>query len=104
MIYAVIKTGGKQYKVLEGETLEVEKLPLQVGDRVVFDEVLLVKKDKEVLVGTPKVDSATVKATIVADTLADKIRVLKYKAKSHYTRTIGHRQPLTKVKIDKIEV
>ncbi|OGY29040.1 MAG: 50S ribosomal protein L21 [Candidatus Woykebacteria bacterium RIFCSPHIGHO2_12_FULL_43_10] len=102
MKYAVIKTGGKQYRVSEGETLDVEKLPIESGKEVVFEDVLLVKDGDCVLVGTPRVDKASVKAAVL-DTYKDKkIRVLKYKAKSHYKRVLGHRQLLTKVRIGEI--
>ena len=96
--YAVIKTGGKQYRVSEGETLNIEKLP-HSDKELVFSDILLVKDGDQVLIGTPKVESSIVKAQVVEDFRAKKIRVLKYKAKSHYKRVLGHRQPLTKIKI-----
>lgn len=102
MKYAVIKTGGKQYRVSEGETLDVEKLPIESGKEVVFDDVLLVKDADLVVVGTPVVAKASVKAQVLDNYKDKKLRVLKYKAKSHYKRVVGHRQPLTKIKISSI--
>jgi large subunit ribosomal protein L21 len=101
--WAVIRTGGKQYKVSEGETLSVEKLDKKDGESVNFDEVLLVNTAGSLKVGKPLVEKAKVKAKIV-DTFRDKkIRVVKYKSKSRYTRTTGHRQTKTKILIEKIE-
>lgn len=101
--WAVIRTGGKQYKVAEGETLSVEKLEKKDGESVNFDEVLLVNTAGSLKIGKPLVDKAKVKAKIV-DTFRDKkIRVVKYKSKSRYTRTTGHRQTKTKILIEKIE-
>lgn len=104
MNYAVIKTGGKQYRVSEDEILNVEKLPFEKNSEVVFGEVLLVKDKDKLLIGKPKIEKAKVSALVVDNFRDKKIRVLKYKAKSHYKRVIGHRQPLTRVKIVKIEV
>lgn len=101
--YAIIKTGGKQYRVAEGEVLDVEKLGVEKGKSIDFDQVLLVKRDEEVHIGTPTLE-AKVSATILEDIKDKKIRVLKYKAKSHYKRTLGHRQPLSRIKIVKISL
>jgi len=102
-VYAIIKTGGKQYKVAEGETIMVEKLAGGEGDSVVFDQVLAVVNDGDVKVGKPFVEGAKVTAKVEAQGKARKILVFKYKAKSNYRRRQGHRQPFTKVTIEKIE-
>ena len=94
-MYAIIATGGKQYKVEEGDVIKVEKLGLEAGSEVTFDQVLLVG-DKDVKVGTPTVDGASVKATVVA------VIVYRYKRKTGYHKKNGHRQPFTQVKIEKI--
>ena len=101
-MYAVIETGGKQYRVQEGDTLFVEKLNAEVGSTVDFDKVLVVSKDGELLAGKPYVDGAKVEASVVDQGKAKKIIVFKYKAKKNYRKKTGHRQPFTKVKIDKI--
>lgn len=102
-MYAIIQTGGKQYKVAEGDTVLVEKLEAAEGDVVTFDQVLTVVKDNEVVVGKPVVDGAKVTAKVEAQGKARKILVFKYKAKSNYRKRQGHRQPFTKVVIEKIE-
>ncbi|HEY8431336.1 MAG TPA: 50S ribosomal protein L21 [Sandaracinaceae bacterium] len=98
MSYAVIKTGGKQYRVAEGDRIRVEKLPGEVGAEVSFDEVLMVGGDK-VAVGTPFVPGATVKAKIVAQDRGKKIIVFKYRRRKNYRRKTGHRQPYTELLI-----
>ena len=100
-MYAVIATGGKQYKVSEGETIRVEKLGAEAGSTYTFDQVLLVSGD-EVKVGEPTVAGATVEATVVGDCKAKKGIVYKYKRKTGYHKKNGHRQQYTEVKIDKI--
>lgn len=102
-MYAIIRTGGKQYRVSEGDVLEVEKLNVQEGDEVVFDDVLTVVSDGDVKVGKPTVEGAKVTAKVVAQGKADKIFVFKYKAKSNYRKRQGHRQPFTRVEITSIE-
>ena len=97
-MYAVIKTGGKQYRVAEGDKLRVEKLPGDVGSEITFDEVLMVGGDK-VSVGSPLVSGATVKAKIVAQDRAKKVIVFKYKRRKGYRRKYGHRQPYTELQI-----
>lgn len=101
-MYAIIQTGGKQYRVTEGDVLTVEKLEANEGDVVEFDSVLTVVKDGEVVVGKPLVAGAKVAAKVLAQGKAKKILVFKYKAKSNYRRRQGHRQPFTKVVIEKI--
>ena len=100
-MYAIIATGGKQYKVEEGDVIRVEKLGVEAGQTVTFDQVLVVS-DKETKVGTPTVDGASVKATVVAEGKAKKVIVYRYKRKTGYHKKNGHRQPFTQVKIDKI--
>lgn len=102
-MYAIIKTGGKQYRVSEGETLQVEKLEAEVGAEVVFEEVLTVVNDADVKFGAPVVEGAKVTAKVVEHGKADKIFVFKYKAKSNYRKRQGHRQPFTTVEITSIE-
>lgn len=102
-MYAVIKTGGKQYRVAEGDVLNVEKLNAEAGNEVVFDEVLTVVNDADVKIGQPVVEGAKVTAKVVEQGKGEKILVFKYKAKSNYRKRQGHRQPFTKVEISKIE-
>lgn len=102
-MYAIIKTGGKQYRVAEGDVVFVEKLEAAEGEAVEFDQVLTVVKDGEVVVGKPVVEGAKVTGKVEAQGKAKKIFVFKYKAKSNYRRRQGHRQPFTKVVIEKIE-
>ena len=102
-MYAIIKTGGKQYKVAEGDVITVEKLEAEVGAVVTFDQVLTVVKEDGVVVGKPVVEGAKVTAKVEAQGKDKKILVFKYKAKSNYRKRQGHRQPFTKVVIEKIE-
>ena len=99
-MYAIIATGGKQYKVSEGDVIKVEKLGVEAGDTVTFDQVLAVSSDK-LLVGED-VAKATVSATVVGNGKGKKVIVYKYKRKSGYHKKNGHRQAYTQVKIDKI--
>ncbi len=99
---AVIKTGGKQYVVAPGNVLKIEKLDIQAGEKVVFDQVLLLIDKDKVTVGKPLVAKATVEATLVRNFKDKKIEVRKYKNKTRYRRHYGHRQQLTEVKIDKV--
>jgi len=101
-MYAIIRTGGKQYRVTEGDVIFVEKLPYAEGEKVKFDEVLLVGGDGEIKTGTPVVDGASVEGTVLKNGRGKKIIVFKYKPKKDYRRKQGHRQPFTKVQIDKI--
>ena len=101
-MYAIIKTGGKQYKVQYGDVIFVEKLAAE-GEAVVFDQVLTVVNDADVKIGTPVVEGAKVTGKVEAQGKDKKILVFKYKAKSNYRKRQGHRQPFTKVVIEKIE-
>ena len=103
-MHAIIETGGKQYKVAEGETLFIEKLPVEAGEAVTFDKVLAVIDGDNVTVGTPVVEGAKVDASVVKNGKGKKIIVFKYKPKKGYRRKQGHRQPYTKVTIGKISV
>ncbi|GGE18670.1 50S ribosomal protein L21 [Marinithermofilum abyssi] len=102
-MYALIETGGKQYRVEEGQAIYVEKLPVEEGETVTFDKVLLVGKDGETVIGTPVVDGAKVTGKVEKHGKGKKIVVFKYKPKKNYKRKQGHRQPFTKVVIDKID-
>jgi large subunit ribosomal protein L21 len=101
-MYAVIRTGGKQYRVTEGERLRVEKLEGQVGDSLQFDQVLMLGGDK-IQVGKPLVAGAKVTAEIVAQDRAKKIIVFKYRRRKNYRRKAGHRQPFTELKVTAIK-
>ncbi len=100
-MYAIIATGGKQYKVAEGDIIRVEKLGVEAGESVTFDQVLVVSGD-DVKVGNPTVDGASVSATVVGEVKGKKVIVYKYKRKTGYHKKNGHRQAYTKVKIEKI--
>ena len=101
-MYAVIVTGGKQYKVSEGDTLFIEKLNAEEGAAVTFDQVLVAGEGENVKVGAPTVEGATVEAKVVKNGRSKKIYVFKMKRKKNYRRKQGHRQPVTKVEITKI--
>jgi large subunit ribosomal protein L21 len=101
-MYAVISSGGKQYKVQEGETLKVEKITGEVGTSVSFDTVLMFSDGEKVTVGTPFLDDVSVQGHIVEQGKAKKIIVFKYKRRKRYRRKRGHRQLFTSVKIDSI--
>ena len=103
-MHAIIETGGKQYKVTEGDTLFVEKLPNEAGDAIVFDQVLAVIDGEKATFGTPVVEGAKVDASVVKNGKGKKVIVFKYKPKKGYRRKQGHRQPYTKVTIGKISV
>ena len=102
-MFAIIETGGKQYRVQEGDNIFVEKLAGDVDSEVVFDQVLAVGNDGDIKIGSPVVAGAKVTAKVLAQGKEKKILVFKYKAKSNYRRRQGHRQPFTKVAIEKIE-
>ncbi len=99
MEYAVIKTGGKQYKVSKDSIIEVERLPYKLGEKFSLEEVLLHVADGSVKLGKPKINGVVVKATVLEHFKGEKLRISKFKAKSKYRRVIGHRQYLTKIKI-----
>ena len=101
---AIIVTGGKQYKVAEGDVVYIEKLNQEAGDTVKFDQVLAILDGDKATFGTPVVEGAKVEATVVKNGKGKKVRVYKYKAKKGYHKRQGHRQPYTKVEIGKISV
>ena len=101
-MYAVLSSGGKQYRVEPGSTLTIEKLTEEAGASVTFDRVLLIADGDDVTVGTPIVSGATISATILGEELGPKIVVFKFKQKAKYRRRTGHRQHLTRVRIDEI--
>lgn len=103
-MYAVIQTGGKQYKVEQGSTINIEKLEQGIGTKYEFDKVLMVKTDNAVKIGQPYIESGKVSAEIVAQDRAKKINVLKFKRRKTYMKRMGHRQYFTKVKITSISV
>ncbi len=101
-MYAVIKTGGKQYKVVPGEKLKVEQIPADVGAQIVLDQVLLVGDGTSVRLGQPIVTGATVSATVLAHGRGDKLKIFKMRRRKHYQKHQGHRQGFTELKIDGI--
>lgn len=101
-MYAIIRTGGKQYRVQEGDEFNVEKLPANEGETIVFGDVLAVGEGSDLIVGKPNVDGARVHADIVKQGRAKKILVFKFKRRKNYKRTRGHRQHFTRVKITAI--
>ncbi|MGI6424900.1 MAG: 50S ribosomal protein L21 [Tepidanaerobacteraceae bacterium] len=102
-MYAIIETGGKQYRVSEGDVIRVEKLSAKEGELVELDKVLAVSKDDQLLVGKPWLDEAKVTAKVLQHGRGDKIIVFKYKPKKNYRKKQGHRQPFTEIQIEKIE-
>ena len=101
---AIIVTGGKQYKVAEGDIVFIEKLPVEAGDTVKFDQVLAIIDGENATFGTPVVEGASVEATVEKNGKGKKIRIFKYNPKKGYRKRQGHRQPYTKVEIGKISV
>ncbi len=101
-MYAIIETGGKQYKVQEGDVLFVEKLHATPGETFTFDHVLAVSNDDQLTVGNPTVDGATVTASVLEEGRGKKLTIFRYKPKKTYSRKLGHRQPFTKVSITAI--
>lgn len=103
-MYAIIETGGKQYRVEEGKAVRVEKLPAEKGEEVIFDRVLLYSDGAETKIGRPYLDGCRVKGKVTVQGRGRKIIVFKFKAKKNYRRKKGHRQPFTEVLIKQIEV
>jgi len=102
MKYAIVISGGKQYKAVPGATIEVDRLPLEVGEEVELDNVLLISDGKKVKIGKPAVKGAKVKTTVVSQFKAPKIVVFKYTAKNRYRVKSGHRQQYTRLQVDEI--
>jgi large subunit ribosomal protein L21 len=101
-MYAVIKTGGKQYKVAAGEKLKIEQIAADVGQEIVIDQILAVGSGTDLMVGAPLVAGATVKATVVAHGRHDKVRIFKMRRRKHYQKRQGHRQNYTELLIGEI--
>jgi len=101
-MFAVIKTGGKQYKVQEGDVLNVEKLNMEKEKKVTFDKVLLIEDEGKTLIGTPFVENALVRAEVIENFKDKKVLIFKKKRRKQYRRTRGHRQELTRIKIEEI--
>ncbi len=102
-MYAVIRTGGKQYKVAAGETIKVEQLTAEVGQEIVIDQVLALGQGADLKVGDPLVAGATIKATVVAHGRHDKVRIFKMRRRKHYQKHQGHRQNYTELRIGAFE-
>lgn len=102
-MYAIIETGGKQYRVAEGQLLKVEKLDVEAGTTVDFDRVLVVGEGEQIHVGAPVVAGAKVVAEVIKHGRADKIRIIKFRRRKHHMKRQGHRQYFTQVKITKVQ-
>jgi len=102
-MYAVVRTGGKQMRVAQGESVRVEKLPGEVGDSIELPEVLLVGGNDDLRIGTPLVEGARVTGTIVGQGRGAKLRIFKMKRRKNYRRASGHRQSYTEIRVDSIE-
>ncbi|CAI06565.1 MULTISPECIES: 50S ribosomal protein L21 [Aromatoleum] len=101
-MYAVIKTGGKQYRVAAGEKIKVEQIPADVGSEITIDQVFMVGEGESVKIGTPVVSGATVTATVVSHGRHDKIKIFKMRRRKHYQKHQGHRQNYTELRIEAI--
>lgn len=104
MAYAIIETGGKQYRVSPGSVLEVELLEANEGDKIAFDKVLIYQDSQDPVIGNPYVAGAVVTAEVMGQTKGPKIRVFTYKPKKRQRRTVGHRQMITQIKIEEIKI
>jgi len=102
IMFAIVETGGKQYKVAAGDVLKVEKLPKPENGKIVFDKVLLINDEGSTQIGKPYLEGATVTADFIEEGKGKKVTVLHYKAKVRHRKVYGHRQPFTKVKVSKI--
>ena len=102
-MYAIIESGGKQYRVQEGETLRVEKLPAESGEKITFDKVLACQSDKGLQWGSPYLEGCRVEGKVLRQGRSKKITVFKYRPKKNYRRKKGHRQPFTEVRIESIQ-
>ena len=101
-MYAVVKTGGKQYRVVAGQKLKVEQIPADVGAEVILDQVLMVGEGESVRLGQPILSGASVKATVVSHGRGEKVKIFKMRRRKHYQKHQGHRQGYTELKIDAI--
>ena len=102
-MYAIIKTGGKQYRVQEGDKLKVEKLEIEVGKKHTFSEVMMVGEGDKVTIGTPLVEKASVDAKIIAQGKGKKVNIIKFRRRKHHLKRQGHRQLFTEIEIGKIK-
>jgi len=102
-MYAVIKTGGKQYRVAAGEKIKVEQIPADVGAQIVLDQVMMVGSGEAVTIGTPTIAGAAVTATVISQGRADKVRIFKMRRRKHYQKRQGHRQNYTEIQIGEIK-
>jgi large subunit ribosomal protein L21 len=102
-MYAIIATGGKQYRVKEGEKLRVEKLSAEVGDKIELDQVLLVGEGEDVKIGAPYLKGAKVTATVAANGRGDKVKIIKFRRRKHHRKQMGHRQSYTEIEITGIK-
>ena len=102
-MYAVFKTGGKQYKVSEGEKLKIEKLEVEPGKKITFNEVLMIADGENVQVGSPLVDKASIEAKVISQGKGKKVNILKFKRRKHSMKQQGHRQLFTEIQIGKIK-
>jgi large subunit ribosomal protein L21 len=98
-MYAIVATGGKQYRVKEGEKLRVEKLSAEAGDTVELDKVLMVGEGDDVKIGAPYLEGAKVTATVAANGRADKVKIIKFRRRKHHRKQMGHRQSYTEIEI-----
>ncbi len=101
-MYAVIKTGGKQYRVVAGEKLKIEQIPAEVGAEITIDQILMVGEGESVQIGAPLVTGASVKATVLSQGRHDKVTIFKMRRRKHYQKHQGHRQNYTEIRIDGI--
>ena len=101
-MYAVIKTGGKQYRVAAGEKLKIEQIPAEVGAEITLDQILMLGEGETVKIGAPLVSGATVKATVLSQGRHDKVKIFKMRRRKHYQKHQGHRQNYTEIRIDGI--
>ncbi len=101
-MYAIVQSGGRQYRVKAGDLVVVEKLPVEAGEHITLDQVLLVSDGGEVKIGTPMVEGAQVIVTVVAQEKGPKIHIFKYRPKQRYRRRMGHRQNYTRLRVDEI--
>ena len=103
-MYAVIKTGGKQYRVAAGEKLKIEQIPAEVGAEITLDQILMLGEGETVKIGAPLVSGATVKATVLSQGRHDKVKIFKMRRRKHYQKHQGHRQNYTEIRIDEISL
>ena len=101
-MYAVIKTGGKQYRVKEGDVLKIEQLPVDIGHTIELNEVLMITKDDTTTIGSPFIDKASVTAEVLSQGRHKKIKIIKFRRRKHHMKQMGHRQNYTEIKITAI--